>query len=81
MWIENVKLDRWPRWLQDEFAGMTPRAAFFFYVGTPLLCGLVLGWNRIAVGPYMTRLGSAGYWTVLVLMRSEEHTSELQSPI
>lgn len=68
MWIETVKLDRWPRWLQGEFAGMTPRAAFFFYAGAPLLCGLLLGWNRIAFGHYMTRLGSAGYWTVLVLM-------------
>lgn len=68
MWIETVKLDRWPRWVQAEFSGMTPSAAFCFYVGTPLLCGFVLGWNRISVGPYMTRLGSAGYWIVLVLM-------------
>lgn len=63
-----MKLEQWPRWLQAEFAGMTPRAAFFFYVGAPLLCGLVLGWNRIVVGPHMTHLGSTGYWTVLVLM-------------
>lgn len=63
-----MKLEHWPRWLQTELAGMTPRAAFFFYVGAPLLCGLVLGWNRIVVGPHMTRLVSTGYWTVLVAM-------------
>ncbi|MEO7774256.1 MAG: LytTR family DNA-binding domain-containing protein [Steroidobacteraceae bacterium] len=47
---------------------MTRSAALSFYVGIPVLCGLLLGWNRIAVGPYLTRISSAGYWTVLVVM-------------
>lgn len=64
----DVNLERWPHWVQAEFAGMTTRAGLFFYIGTPLLCGLVLGWNRVAVGPHMTRLGSACYEIVLIFM-------------
>lgn len=64
----DVKLERWPRWLQIELAGMTPRAGLLFYIGLPLLCGLVLGWNRVSVGPHMTRLAAACYLTVLIFM-------------
>ena len=64
----DVNLERWPRWLQIELAGMTRRAGIFFYIGLPLLCGLVLGWNRVSVGSHMTRLGAACYMTVLIFM-------------
>ncbi|MCB1623649.1 MAG: DNA-binding protein [Pseudomonadales bacterium] len=57
-----------PRWLRYDFPAITPIGAAFFYIGAPLLVGALLGWNRMLVGPHLSRGVSTLYWIGLVAL-------------
>ncbi|MGD9597032.1 MAG: hypothetical protein AB7G76_10020 [Steroidobacteraceae bacterium] len=52
-------------WLPPWRDHLSPAGALVFFVVAPLLVGLMLGWNRMGVGPYMSRATSTFYWTGL----------------
>lgn len=54
-------LNRLPPW-RDH---LTATGSLVLFVGAPLLVGVILGWNRVNVGPYLSRGASTLYWTGL----------------
>ncbi len=52
-------------WLPPWRDHLSPAGMGVFFVVAPVLVGLMLGWNRMGVGPYMTRGASTLYWTGL----------------
>lgn len=54
-------LARLPPW-RDH---LTSTGTLVFFIGAPLIVGLILGWNRMGVGPHLSRAASTLYWTGL----------------